>query len=501
MLWFSSFPKSSNHNSLKSSFLLTFKKNIMKQKKLLSLCVALFTFFSYTYAISDWDGTSTTTWTQGDGTVTSPYLIESAEQFAYMATQDARDNYGTYLKSYFKLTTDIDLKNHPWVPIWVFTGHFDGNGHYIKNLNCTSTGSSLPTEYPTSDLKYWGLFSKVDAGGSVEGLGIESGVVKGIDYSGKTDEESGTGAIAGGVTGGIIENCYNKATVSGGVKVGGIVGGVYYYNEDGVTSEGTINGCYNKGAVSGSGLISKKSQRKIGGVVGEIRRGIITNCYNRGSVSGDVLVGGIVGLLRHEKITMTNCYNASAVTTVNTDDAGNIGAIYGAVATLLDTNTILENNFYDSEASAPILGIGKEAFPKGVDAFDATDNNPVVTVTVTAKTAFEMKTTDVGSEFESDLKNVNNGYPVLKWESRLFTGFQEIDNSDSFKIYTLKNSFKVVANEEISSKTYLSVYELSGRTIMKRNQYNSEWIELDKGMYIIKLKLDNNTYVQKVCLG
>ena len=96
--------------------------------KLLLLCFVLVTSTLYVKsATSDWDGTTRTVWQNGDGTAANPYLIESAANFAYMASDEARTGFGTYLNKYFKLTTDIDLKNYAWTPIYIFIGNYDGN--------------------------------------------------------------------------------------------------------------------------------------------------------------------------------------------------------------------------------------------------------------------------------------------------------------------------------------------------------------------------------------
>ncbi|HQB27596.1 MAG TPA: GLUG motif-containing protein, partial [Paludibacter sp.] len=226
----------------------------MKTKLLLLCFVLVASTFYVKSATSDWDGITRTVWAGGEGTAADPVLIESAANLAYMASDEARTGFGTYLNKYFKLTTDIDLKNHAWTPIYVFIGNFDGNGHKIMGLNVTA-----------ADDNGTGLFKQVNGTGTVKNLGIESGSV-----SGGTTYEF-VGSIAGSVNeGGTIDKCYNKATISGKSYVGGIVGQL---------SGGTVSNCYNRGAITGT-------TASVGGVVGRYFWQLcnLSNSYNAGSI-------------------------------------------------------------------------------------------------------------------------------------------------------------------------------------------------------------------------
>ena len=99
---------------------------------LLALCVSSMLFAQ----LSIWNGSSDI-WTKGAGTEASPYLIESAEQLAFISDM-VNGGVTTYENTYFKLMTNIDLNNQIWVPIgvsedWAFKGNFDGNNYTINN--------------------------------------------------------------------------------------------------------------------------------------------------------------------------------------------------------------------------------------------------------------------------------------------------------------------------------------------------------------------------------
>lgn len=124
----------------------------------------------------------------------------------------------------YKQTCDIvfpDNKN--WQPIGKlragipFLGEYNGDGHTISNINC--------------DSEYAEIFEFL--GGTVYNLGIESGVFKGDTI----------GSITGhGTPEGRIINCYNKASVIGKYRAGGICDNF----------PGLVMFCFNFGKVKGS---------------------------------------------------------------------------------------------------------------------------------------------------------------------------------------------------------------------------------------------------------
>lgn len=94
--------------------------------------------------VSVWDGTYAP-WTNGTGTEADPFLIENAQQLAYLANRvnnglDAAGGHVSNHNLHYKLMTDVNLNGIPWAPIgywnsstnyYSFGGHFDGNNHII----------------------------------------------------------------------------------------------------------------------------------------------------------------------------------------------------------------------------------------------------------------------------------------------------------------------------------------------------------------------------------
>lgn len=233
--------------------------------------------------------------------------------------------------------------------------------------NCYNTGAVSGSLYVGGVVGYnsAGTINNCYNSGTVSGSEYIGGVVGYVEGGTVTnchntavisgDREYGSYYVGGvaGINRGLVEYCYNVASVSGVYDVGGVVGDnrdrVHYcYNTGsvsaldragGITSEnyssvrycnntGSISGrnnisgvvgvnysyveyCYNSGNVNGSG-------GRVGGVAGT-QVGAVTNCYNSGSVSGSGITGGVVGYNGGYDwgytwgYTVDNCYNTGSV--------------------------------------------------------------------------------------------------------------------------------------------------------------------------------------------
>lgn len=105
----------------------------------------------------DWSTTVSGAWL-GDGTLSSPYLIYTAEDLSLIADTYNAGNFSPTSITYFSLQNDIDLSSKAWEPIGVNNysfknAVFDGNGFTISNINC-----SLQVDYGQSI----GLFGTIE---------------------------------------------------------------------------------------------------------------------------------------------------------------------------------------------------------------------------------------------------------------------------------------------------------------------------------------------------
>ena len=132
-----------------------------------SIYVASFSIFSAVKTSADeWDGTSATEFASGSGTQASPYIIETAEQFAFF--RDQVDAGNSYAGKFVKLNKDIDLAGKLFNPIGygytynndsntAFMGTFDGDNHTIYGLY--QNGWELGYSYSTAG---GGLFASIE---------------------------------------------------------------------------------------------------------------------------------------------------------------------------------------------------------------------------------------------------------------------------------------------------------------------------------------------------
>lgn len=164
---------------------------------------------------------------EGTGCKDMPFLINNVSDL--ITLRDCVNKGISFEGYYFKQTCNLDLgEDSLWIPIGeygsgnYFYGTYDGGANYICNLNfqpCEYVGSSNGA-----------LFGML--GGQVLNLGIESGRVEGLCVGSIASHAIGFSAS--------IINCYNKATVIGTARAGGICDNF---------SGGSIVNCVNYGEV------------------------------------------------------------------------------------------------------------------------------------------------------------------------------------------------------------------------------------------------------------
>lgn len=362
-------------------------------KKLLSIfvtmCLVLSVFVGIIMCtarpnVSVWDGTHTT-WTNGTGTEKDPYLIENAQQLAYLAYYVNEGNTST--DKYWKQTINIDLNGLQWTPIGYFhnnahkcyfNGHFNGNEKTIANL-CINNNVQ-PNRA--------GLFSIMD-GGSIKNIGIVgNSLITG---------ESIAGGIVGSCTGSVtIERCYYTGSISIShslnSRVGGIVG--FIHGRGNVT----IIECYNTGSISST---CEQNSPAAGGIAGYINGSgnvTIIDCYNTGSISSSCelnspFAGGIVGqTVNINSIVINNCYHTGTVSSSSNSAFG-----------IAESNSFASiNNSYYLENSAPCGGeaIAKSAAEMKTQEFVALLNNGPIP----------------NAAYKLDNLLINSGFPIFLWQ-------------------------------------------------------------------------------------
>lgn len=306
------------------------------------------------------------------------------------------------------LESDIDLSGIAWTPAGTqdapFAGVLDGAGYSVTGLSVNSSAASACL----------GLFGALGGEGRVLNLQV-----------GGTVASTGSGAYAGGIAGineGLIEGCTAAVSVSGRNAAAGVAG----------SNKGCIRSCVNRGAIVGepasytagiAGIAGLTSGGAIeysvnhgtvsnpkssygyytGGIVGRASGGFaITGVYNRGDVSGYNNVGGILGA--GEGSGRLRCaYSTGTVTSTYPSSYPNYkGGIAGRTSSnQCDSVYFLQEAGVNQDLKAVGSGTAQNAEGKT----EAELKNPALL-------------SGLGGIFEADLaENINQGYPILKWQN------------------------------------------------------------------------------------
>ncbi|MGM9530528.1 InlB B-repeat-containing protein, partial [Intestinibacter sp.] len=241
------------------------------------------------------------------------FEISTAEQLAGLGAivngcTDINDTFGGKT---ITVTKDIKVNGilNEWLSIGdgsdyskTFDGIFDGDNHTI----------TVKINTPNDD--YVGLFGYTGWQSEVKNLTVEGSII------GKNNVGAVTG-VAHFMNG--LENCVNKATVTGETNVGGIVGNASIYSEG-------ISNCINKGEVKGNA--------SVGGICGYTEGCYVENSFNEGNVAAESNVGGIIGNVYDA--TILNSNNSGNITANNNYAGGIIGKDeYGGSTVINDYNT------------------------------------------------------------------------------------------------------------------------------------------------------------------
>ncbi|MCR5017793.1 MAG: hypothetical protein K6A64_03250 [Bacteroidales bacterium] len=280
----------------------------------------------------------------GDGTQTNPYIIRTAYHLRNVkVVMDADPTTGLY----FLLDNDIDLGNTAWEqvnqvdPHTPYTIYFDGNNHTISNFSIAQNPMGLSS-----------FFGEI------------GGEVKDLAFSNATIETGGSNGSAGVLC--------------------GIANGLTVTNVDATNVDITItNNC---GETTG-----------VGGLIGYAVNSTISGCDLSGcdiDLNGTDTqnVGGLIGRLRAEASSVTDCSVANATISARYCAGGLIGKVgctTGPVDIKGNTTSSMTVSFRDSESGSKqgaggLIGLieatGDPAV--SVNVGDASNTNTVTNLTI-----------------------------------------------------------------------------------------------------------------------
>ncbi len=375
----------------------------------------------------------------GTGSEEDPFLIESIEDLVFFSYQ-VREGIENYEGKYVELATDLnfsssnsyvdpncedyskygytgkikeEIDKNGFIPIGqlgrknetsyqkYFKGTFDGKKHSIINLSISKN-----------------LELEEDVNGDIGFFTINFGTIKNLNLISnssinlKTSNQFAAVGFLCGVVGmkdvgdGFIEDCKVGGNLTANIigyafNVGGLVGAL----------NGEIKGCINSTNITIESNLS--GALRVGGVCGAMDiNSVVENCYNTGklaigtNVSG--YVGGITGIIGQTANSIKNVYNIGKIEETSTSSSRglNIGGVVGfkdgssscvvektysldGLITTHNSNSLITDTGYEKKTNKELSG------QAGVTLLNTGNDNPI---------------------WVEDTNNINNGYPILKWQ-------------------------------------------------------------------------------------
>lgn len=426
------------------------------------------------FPTTSWLDNSDTSWYNSSAT---SFNIKSAAQLAGLAKLVFEGN--DFAGKTISLTEDVDVGQHLWAPIGYgyqkpFSGTFVGNKHTVKNvkINRTSNGDFV------------GLFGQAFKA-TIKDLTADHVTIRAKDTAG--------GFVGNLSTNSKVVNCHikNLDIIASGYNVGGFAGSVL--------TDSSVDSSSSSGRV--------EAENQVGGFVGSVwDLSLITNSYAEGKVIGGYILGGFVGFSTFA--FMPNRMNTIKDSYAMVDVEARLERA-GGFAGMPQHSITIENSYAVGEVKSPMSG-GAFAGMVGLMNVKNTHYNKEVS-SIDPIGAFE------GGEQEMDIKgqltsvmksesfvtslnasnpdkpwiivaNANNGYPVLKSNTKLNTN--ELTKTPKISLYpTVSRDFITISSDEAFNG--YSIYDMTGR-LMNQNQMKTTETKisishLTNGTYLIHL--------------
>ncbi|MDO4552260.1 MAG: hypothetical protein Q4C22_01870 [Bacillota bacterium] len=310
-----------------------------------------------------------------------------------------------------KFSMDTDMVNgDSYVIDTRFNGVFDGQGHSVSNIYCQ--------RYAEKGFPY------SMAIGLIGFLGGES------------DVDTVTGTFENGWQPAVRNVVVGEGYIYGRRMVGGVVGRI------GETNNGVIvENCANFAQVKNT------DAKGVGGIVGAgWGDGMIRNCYNVGDVSTifSCPAGGIVG--SNSGLDIYNCYNVGNIDTNGASMGRGIGGHDSGAYTV-------DNCYYlaDCDDNPDSQGYYKGSSTK------ISINVQELSESQMKESSFAARLNVNGDIFVADSAGLNNGYPVLYFQSSSYSG------TGSCNVTVVQSAGGVVSADKSGSVAYGQVVNLSAQ--------------------------------------
>ncbi len=342
-----------------------------------------------------------------------------------------------------KLTADINMSGHYWVPIANgYKGIFDGNGYSISGL-------TLAADHPSSER---GMFGQLAAGCEVKNLQLHS-----CNYS--TSIATWMGGIASRVLGGTIHDCLFDGTLAGNntaTYIGGLVGSAG--NVD-------IHSCCAMATLSGG--------TRMGGLVGSLSGGRVKNCFANPTLTTGAYAGGLVG---YSTGTLDNCYLRGSASFAGTSTPGTI------------------THCYCPQGSSPAGTNGWYSATVTPYKYRHADNQ--VTVNGTTKSLLQWLNDGRASGHTAWMRTcgspINGDYPILMFPNSVCVGSTSSDG----KILEYSNNFNTKFGNYIASNTgTIYLFKTPSETVTNSNSGKNTKLYIQEDVALIHTSVITNAYV------
>jgi len=215
---------------------------------------------------------------------------------------------------------------------------------------------------------------------------------------------------------------------------------------------------------------------------------IITGCYNTCTVSGNNYVGGLLGY--SDQGTVRNSYTAALVT----GQGSGVGAIIGGAQDVLNYNCY----FNDSITGQP-FAIGENNISMRAAGDEGNMSSGDMRMQTFVNTLNQGLVTPVWKSDYSD--PINNGFPILIWQSNQSTGIIETLHATSLKVYPIPaKDYVFVQSDEPVSK--VEIYNQSGVcvSVSKGAAEKLDVSSLPNGFYLARIFVNGMPITKKIII-
>lgn len=413
-------------------------------------------------------------------------------EFASLVNQGKSYSKFQNLSGVVSLLNDIDMSGKTWTPIGnathtlasnkltvtgnAFTGHFNGNGHTIKNLDMVCTSSEAGSTY--------GLFGTLGSGAVVENFVMDA--TSSLTVNASTNVL--TGVVAGLVYDATIKNIVNNAPMqynSGAAEkrcAMGVVGLAFAQN-----SQVEISSVTNNAAITAAGGGNTKNNGDAAHIAGILGFGtnhadsklcvVVSGCENNGDITSATARTSALVAACNRYTVVQDCENNGDITnsyaTANDARIGTVTCITGDGCQILNTvnNGDLICTTKGAAAGIVCLVSGDDCIFSGVKNY-----GDVITDRTSYKGTFfgQCKNASIFRDCVSqgDLGTYNGGsYKMVGVNSVNY--FDYIGDYDAHAVYVTPLNIRWGGQVTQTAPTFPALWQFSATS---RQLYETEWV-------------------------